>query len=88
MAEGVKAIKDVIGALKPVAVFVKKVAADGKVNLEDLPAVVELAKELDTILAAAKEVNEIPAEIKDIDEQEALEIIGAVFALIKAVKAA
>jgi len=88
MSEGTKELKELLVSLKDIAVFAKKVAADKKVNLEDLPALVDLAKNMDEVLAGFDGLNKIPDEVKDIDEAEAMELLGQVLKLVKEVKAA
>jgi len=88
MSEGTKELKELLVSLKDIAVFAKKVAADKKVNLEDLPALVDLAKNMDEVLAGFDGLNKIPDEVKDIDEAEAMELLAALLKLIKEVKAA
>jgi len=88
MSEGTKELKELLVSLKDIAVFAKKVAADKKVSLEDLPALVDLAKNMDEVLAGFDGLNKIPDEVKDIDEAEAMELLGEVLKLVKEVKAA
>lgn len=88
MSEGTKELKELLVSLKDIAIFAKKVAADKKVNLEDLPALVDLAKNMDEVLAGFDGLNKIPDEVKDIDEAEAMELLAALLKLIKEVKAA
>lgn len=88
MSEGTKELKELLVSLKDIAVFAKKVAADKKVNLEDLPALVDLAKNMDEVLAGFDGLNKIPDEVKDIDEAEAMELLGQVLKLVKEIKAA
>lgn len=87
-AKSVKELKELIIAIEPVAVFVKKVAADKKVGLDDLPYLIDLSKQLDTIAEGAQDVDQILAELKDLDEAEVMEVIGQLIKLAKAIKAA
>lgn len=86
--KNVKELKELIIALQIIGVFAKKVAADKKVNLEDLPYLVDLAKQMDEVLAGIDGLGEVDDEIKDIDEAEAMELLGQVLKAVKAIKAA
>lgn len=86
--ENVKEIKELIVALEVIGVFAKKVAADKKVNLEDLPYLIDLAKQMETVLAGVEGLDKLPEEVKDIDESEAMELLGQVLKTVKAIKAA
>lgn len=86
--KNVKELKELLIALQIIGVFAKKVAADKKVNLEDLPYLVDLAKQMDQILMAVDGIDEIDDELKDIDEAEAMEVLGQLIKSIKAIKAA
>lgn len=86
--KNVKELKELLIALQIIGVFAKKVAADKKVNLEDLPYLVDLAKQMDQILAAVDGLSEIDEELKDIDEAEAMEVLGQLIKSVKAIKAA
>lgn len=87
-AKSVKELKELIIAIEPVVVFIKKVAADKKVGLDDLPYLIDLSKQLDTIAQGADGADEIVAELKDLDEAEVMEVIGQLIKLAKAIKAA
>ena len=83
-----KNTKEVLTALKDVGVFARKVLADGKVNLADLPALLELIKKADEINAGAKDIAQVVPEVKDLSMAEATELIAFVTALVKEVKEA
>ena len=84
----VKNILEVLEGIKVIAVPVKKVLEDGKVNLEDLPHLMSVLKEHQKLIDAIAGVKDIPAEVKDIDAGEAALIAGKVMEVIKAVKEA
>lgn len=75
-AKGVKETIEFINGGAEVAIFVKKVGADGKVDVKDVPHLVELAKKHEVLVAAVKDANEITAELKDLTAEE-LQQIGA-----------
>lgn len=82
----VKEVKELLKGLEVVGVAGVKIAADGKVGLDDLTHLVELAKQIDVLTAAVQGVNEIDDEIKDLDQAEIIELVGAVYGLAKALK--
>ena len=66
----------------------KKVFADKKVNLADLPVVMQIAQKSNVLVDAVAGIKEIPVELKDLSQEELVQIAAAHFALIKAVKEA
>jgi hypothetical protein len=84
----VKEIKELLKGLEVVGVAGVKIAADGKVSIEDLAHIVALAKQIDVLSAAVAGLGEIDDELKDLDQAEIIELVGAVFALVKAIKEA
>ena len=75
-------------ALKLVGIFGKKVMADGKVDLADLPLLIELAQKSAEFAKAIDGISEIPAEMKDIDMAEAEQLVAEIFKAIAEIKAA
>lgn len=86
--KGIKEIVEVVEALEVVAVAAKKVMADGKINLQDGPALMALGMELPKIMAAIEGIKEIPAEAKEIDAQEAVALVQKLYAVAKKVQEA
>lgn len=78
---------EVLNAVEVLAAFGAKVAKDKKVNLEDLPAVVELAKKFDAILEAVKDIDQLDEEVKDLDQAELIAIVSKVLLISKSIKA-
>ncbi len=83
----IKNLKELLAGLKLLAVEGKKIAKDG-IGIEDIAAVVDLAKNFDVLAAAVKDINLVEDEIKDLDQAEILELVAELFALVKAVKEA
>lgn len=75
----IKETKELFAGLALVAKATKKIIADKKVNAEDIPHVIDLAKESPTLVAAVEGVSEVPAELKDLDKEELLELIMLVY---------
>lgn len=75
----IKETKELFTGLALVAKAAKKIAADKKVSVEDLPAIIDLAKESPVLIAAVEGVSEVPAELKDLDKEELLELIMIVY---------
>lgn len=83
----VKESLELLDGVKVVLVAGKKVMADGKVNLQDLPVAVELLQKINVLVAAVDGIDKVPAEIKDIDIAE-LQLLGAkVIEIVQALRA-
>lgn len=81
-------IEAILGDLKQVAIVAKKVSADKKVDLNDLPHVIGLLPLLPKFIADFKAVGEAFEEGKDIDVNEAVALIQKIHAMVKEVEAA
>lgn len=90
MAElkGISEIKAVLLALKDLAIDGKKVMADGKIDLSDLPVAMDLLKQQNDFVAAIKGMSELMPEAKDLSSQEMMEVVAALFSAFKEVQAA
>lgn len=86
--EGIKEIKELIAGVQMLAVAVKKIAADGKVDIVDLPIVIDALSKFSVLVAAVEGVGSVPAEIKDIDGAEAQELLNQILTAAAAIKAA
>ena len=62
--KGITQTKELLKGIEVLVEFGAKVAADKKVNAEDLPAVIELAKKFEVLMAAAKDADQIKEEQK------------------------
>lgn len=71
---GIKESKEFIDALKLVAKTGKKINADGKVDLKDLPHVIELATNSSVLASGVEGAGQIPEEIKDLTTEEFAEL--------------
>lgn len=79
---------EALEALKVGGVFGKKVFADGKVNVLDLPLLMELGLAAGVLVAAVDGMGEIPAEVKELSQDEAQQLIAKLFEVFAAIKAA
>lgn len=88
METGIKETQELLKGIELLLIDVKKVAADGKLNLADLPVAKDLVNQLGELTAAIQGVKEVPAEIKNLSAEE-LQAVGAqVLAMFAAIKAA
>lgn len=83
-----KQTKELFEGLKLVAVAAKKISKDGKVDLSDVGAVIDLAKESSILIDAVKDIKEVPEELKDLEKEELLELIMAVYKAVDEVEKA
>lgn len=79
---------ELMEGLKVLGVAAKKIGADGKINIADLPAFLELMNKSNHIIAAAQGVEAIPAEMKDLSQEEAALLLAKVYEVLSAIKAA
>lgn len=85
--KGIKEILEMLEGMKVLAALGKSMAADGKINLADLPQLVVLVNNFGVLSAAINGMGELPAEAKDMDKEEAKQIVDKVFEIIEALKA-
>lgn len=77
---------ELLSAVEVLAVAGAKIAKDKKVNAEDLPAVIDLIKQLDVVIAGIKDLDKLDEEVKDLDEAELIAIVSKVLIIAKAIK--
>ena len=77
----IKELMELLDAIEIVAGTAKQVMADGKVNLDDLPAAMALLPQASKLVEAFKGLEALPAEIKDIREDEAIAIVKKLYAI-------
>ena len=85
---GTEKIEGILEVLKKLAVAGKKISADKKVDLQDLPHVIGLLPELPAIFEKFKSLGEAVDEGKDIDVAEVVGLIQKIHAMVKEVEAA
>lgn len=86
--QSIKELLELLEGMKLLALDGKKVLADGKVNLADIPVAMELLGQLDVLGAAVRGADQIPSEVKDLSLEEAQQIIAKVLEIAAALKAA
>lgn len=87
MEVGIKETKEVLKAIEPVLVSVKKIAKDG-ITAADLVHLIDLVQELEKIAEGVKGIDKVPAELQDLDQAEVMELIGAGYAIADAINKA
>lgn len=85
---GVKEIKELLEGVKVLGIQTKKVLADGKVSLTDLPVLIEVFQNYQVLVDAVQGADQIPNEVKDLDGTEAQEVLAKVLEVANAIKAA
>lgn len=82
-----KEVTEVFAGLELLVEAGKKIGADGKVNVMDLPHLMDLLAKSSILIEAAKGAESIPAELKDLTEDEVKQIVSLVYALVAKIKA-
>ena len=83
----VKNLLEIIEAIKVAGVAGKEIAKDG-IDISDLPKALELIKKYDMFVAAVSDAKVAIDEVKDIDSEEAVVVVVALMAALKAIKTA
>jgi hypothetical protein len=87
MSLGVEKIEKAAEALAHVVIAGKKISADKKVDLQDLPAAMELITKLPEIVTAFSDFKGLIEQGKDIDVAEVVSLIKKIDELVKKVEA-
>lgn len=82
----IKELVELLAAVEVLAVAVKKVLKDGQVDLSDAAVMVELGAQFPVLMAAIEGLDKLPEEVKDIDADEALALVGKLYAMAKKVQ--
>lgn len=85
---GTEKIEMVAEALKDLVIVGKKVTADKKLNMEDLPVLFTLIPQLPAIAKAFSHYSEVIDEGKDLDVSEIISLIQEVSKKVKEVEQA
>lgn len=85
---GTDKIEKIVESVKHLAVAAKKISADKKVDLADLPAAMELLVKLPSIVESLSAFKEVIAQGKDLDVAEVVELIKKIDAAVKEVEKA
>lgn len=85
---GTEKIEQAANAIAKLVVAGKKISADKKVNLEDLPVAMGLIVEIPSLVSAFKDFGAILDEGKDLDIAEVVGLIQKVHAIVKEIEKA
>lgn len=78
---------ELLDGVEVLLVMAKKVAADGKVNLMDLPLLMDVLTKATVLVAAYKNVDGVVDEVKDLSFEEAKVLLARFEQMVKALKA-
>lgn len=85
---GIEKLEKVVESVKHIAIAAKKISADKKVSLEDLPAAMDLLVKLPAIAESLTAWKDILAQGQDIDVAEVVVLIQKIDAAVKEIEAA
>lgn len=85
--KSIKESKEAVLALKLLALKAIEIKKGG-VTKEDIPAVLELVKDINVLVEGVKGAADIDDELKDIDQAELLELGTLVYSSVKEIAAA
>lgn len=84
----IKETLEMLEGVKVLAVSGKKIFADGKVSIADLPVALELLAQFGTLNAAVAGADQVIPEMKDLSADEANQIVAKVLEIVAVIKAA
>lgn len=85
---GIEKLEKVVESVKHIAIAAKKISADKKVSLEDLPAAMDLLVKLPAIAESLTAWKDILAQGQDIDVAEVVVLIQKIDAAVKEIEKA
>lgn len=88
MSLGTEKIEAILEDVKGLLIVGKKVKADGKVDLSDLPEIISVLPKLPKLVADFSAISEAFNEGKDLDVAEVVALIQKVNAMVKEVEKA
>lgn len=88
MTQGIKESLELLEGVKVLGVSAKKVLADGKVNLADLPVLLGLISDFPVLTAAVQGADLVLPEVKDLSADEANQLVAKVLEVVNAIKTA
>lgn len=88
MSASIKESLELLEGVKILAVETKKVLADGKLNLNDLPVLLGLMQNFGKLSAAVQDADQVIVEAKDLSAAEAEQLVAKILEIVAAVKAA
>jgi hypothetical protein len=84
----IQATENVIKSLKLLVIAGKKISADKKVDLNDLPAAMELLVQLPFIYDSLSKLSLVKEEMKSLSKEEIIALIEAVDSAVKIIEQA
>lgn len=84
----IKEMKEVLAGIRLLGVTAKQVMKDGKIGVEDLAVLVPFLAQAETLVKAVQGLPLIKEEAKDLTMAEAQELIGELYGVVAAIKAA
>lgn len=88
MEKTIKEITEIFDGLDILAESAGRVYKDKKVDMTDLPVLIDMAVRINTLMEAFKGLDEAVEEAKDLDAGEQLAIVNRVFQVAKKYEAA
>jgi hypothetical protein len=88
MSLGTEKIEAIADSLKEVAILIKKISADKKVDIADIAHLVAFLPKIDEIIASMKDLGQAVEEGKDIDVAEIVALIQKIHGKLKEVEEA
>ncbi len=83
---GTKETLELLHAIQFLSVNIAAALKDGKINIDDLPILLNLMKQTRVIIDGIRDFKEIPSEVGDMDREEALQVGYKIYEIIRAVK--
>lgn len=83
---GIKETLELLDAVKLLVLKVGDVLEDGKVNLKDLPVLLDLVKKVQVLKTGADGAELIAKEVKDLSQEEAALLLAKVYEVISSLK--
>ena len=88
MSLGTEKIEAIADSLKEVAILIKKISADKKVDIADIAHLVAFLPKIDEIIGSMKDLGQAVEEGKDIDVAEIVALIQKIHGKLKEVEEA
>ena len=85
---GTEKIEAIAESLKEVAILIKKISADKKVDIQDIAHLVAFLPKIDDIILSMKDLGKAVEEGKDIDVAEIVALIQKIHSKLKEVEQA
>jgi hypothetical protein len=85
---GTEKIESIAESLKEVAILIKKISADKKVDIQDIAHLVAFLPKIDDIILSMKDLGQAVEEGKDIDVAEIVALIQKIHSKLKEIQAA